>query len=370
MPRTSTPAAMDPIHRHGNPQQTLLPLLKALLPYSLPLYRRIQYGQPTEHTHVFASVAPQTSDEADQGKEHVKDAPATCLAAAYIDRSVRPEAEALIFLSWDTPSHNTNTPSCQCHSLLFSLLRHVDSLPYPPLSDEARADALAAVNSTDAATASRHHTHASAPAAAYVTNLDDADLLKIGALHERSVAALKARGCVRLDLPGAEFPYVKYLIPRGQAGERDALDEGLKSRGLRWGELSDEDLALVRSRTAIPRTTRTLRSLPAAALFPASPDGAAPVAWAFLGKDGSLCSLHVEPEHRGCGLAKAVAKKLFREGWGLFGDELDGLGHADVAAGNLSSKAVCLSLGGVEGWGVYWIRVALSKVVGSTGKTE
>ncbi|KAK8168658.1 hypothetical protein IWX90DRAFT_483320 [Phyllosticta citrichinensis] len=361
---------MDRIHRHTNPEQTLLPLLKPFLPYSLPLYRRIQFGQRgSNNAHIWASTAPDYTNSTDYKKEHGKEAASVCLAAAYIDRYARPETEAFIFLSWDSPSHDPSTP-CQCSSLLLSLLHRVSEMPFTPLSDEDKADALSAILHTDAATASQHHTHASASAAAFLSHLDDPGLLKLGTLHQRSVRELKERGCVRLDLPGADFLYVKYLFPQGAARGADEQhdDDGelLSRRGLRWGALSDEDLALVRSRTAIPRTNRTLRSFPAAALFPAAAslddDAAAPVAWAFLGADGSLCSLHVEPEYRGYGLAKAVARKLFREGFKSFGDELGGLAHADVAANNVASSAVCLSLGASEGWEVYWVRVALSNV--------
>ncbi|KAK7521664.1 hypothetical protein IWZ03DRAFT_392357 [Phyllosticta citriasiana] len=370
---------MDQIHKHSTPETTLLPLLNPLLPYSLPLYRRIQFGQRgSVHAYTLASVAPNDTNSTDHKKEHGKRDASDCLAAAYIDRSARPETEAFIFLSWDSPSHNPNTP-CQCSSLLISLLHRVSELPYAPLSDGAKADALSAVQHTDAATASRYHTHASASAAAFLSHLDDPDLLKLGTLHARSVRELKAHGCIRLGLPGADFPYVKYLFPQKSsaaegpsAGETDGHDDDgelLSHRGLRWGALRDEDLALVRSRTAIPRTNRTLRSLPAAALFPAvaSPNAAtAPVAWAFLGADGSLCSLHVEPKYRGYGLAKALVRKLFRDGFKSFGDELGRLAHADVAANNLPSSAVCLSLGASKGWEVYWVRASLSSVRSAT----
>ncbi|KAK7542893.1 uncharacterized protein J3D65DRAFT_615308 [Phyllosticta citribraziliensis] len=366
---------MEQIRMHPDPEQTLLPLLKPFLPYSLPLYRRIQFGRHgSNNAHVWASTAPECTNSTDDKKEHGKEAASVCLAAAYIDRSARPETEAFIFLSWDSPSHNPSTP-CHCSSLLLSLLHRVSEMPFTPLTDEDKADALSAVLRTDAATASQHHTHASASAAAFLSHLDDPDLLKLGTLHERSVRELKARGCVRLDLPGADFPYFKYLFLQVAARVIDEQyddEELLSRRGLRWGALRDEDLALVRSRTAIPRTNRTLRSLPAAALFPAAASlddaTAAPVAWAFLGADGSLCSLHVEPDYRGYGLAKAVARKLFREGFKSFGDELGGLAHADVAENNVSSSAVCLSLGASEGWEVYWVRLALSNVRAATSK--
>ncbi|TKA68866.1 hypothetical protein B0A49_03750 [Cryomyces minteri] len=173
--------------------------------------------------------------------------------------------------------------------------------------------------------------------------------------------------------------------------------------GLRWASLRDADLALVRQRTKIPRQERTLRSLPSVAIFrdrshltttSSSPidnrahaaangtglhhggdhddddDATAPIAWAFLGQDGSLTSLHVEPAFRGRGLAKAVTLKLFSDvqrRQGIFaavgsGDEDVGWAHADAAAENRESIGVMESLGGRWGWDVYWVRVDLERV--------
>jgi len=147
----------------------------------------------------------------------------------------------------------------------------------------------------------------------------------------------------------------------------------------------------VRSRTQIPRQDATLALLPSLALFPEEETGhqaeqGPPVAWAFLGADGSLCSLHTEPEWRGRGIAKVLARKLFREGGfagGLHGEgtelnkegkigerteqqdmEVDGgrWAHADVAVDNMSSRKVMKGLGGEEAWTVVWIRVDMEKV--------
>lgn len=119
------------------------------------------------------------------------------------------------------------------------------------------------------------------------------------------------------------------------------------------------------------------------------------IAWAFLGLDGSLTSLHVEPPHRGKGLAKAVCRRLFgrlREEGGEMGfrplplplplptavvrdgaedeaaaggevsDGEEGLVHSDVAEGNVESAGVAKGLGGQVGWRVRWVGVDLGMV--------
>jgi ribosomal protein S18 acetylase RimI-like enzyme len=87
-----------------------------------------------------------------------------------------------------------------------------------------------------------------------------------------------------------------------------------------------------------------------------------PVAWAFLGLDGSLSTLHVEPEHRGKGVAKLVASKLLRtyaDGLAVDRDG-DAWAHADVYDGNVQSEAVCRSLGASKTWAVFWVRIELA----------
>ena len=110
---------------------------------------------------------------------------------------------------------------------------------------------------------------------------------------------------------------------------------------------------------------------------PGMESDAAPVAWAFLGVDSSLTSLHVEPEYRGKGLAKKISAKIWRDSLsaldattkepqtadGKLSSEADKTyGHADVALDNVESNAVCRSLGGQASWIVYWLRIDLAKI--------
>lgn len=91
-----------------------------------------------------------------------------------------------------------------------------------------------------------------------------------------------------------------------------------------------------------------------------------PVAWAFVGLDGSLTSLHVEPEFRRLGLGRALVLRLFRGGeeggeGGLMGrfweDGVEKLAHGNVLVGNSASAGMCEALGAVEGSVVFWVGV-------------
>ena len=185
------------------------------------------------------------------------------------------------------------------------------------------------------------------------------------------------------------------------------------------------ELPILIARTSIPRTVATLADLCSVAVRyyannnpAASPSSTSSspsqktkpeeegeqqrgqlVAWAFLATDGSLKSLHVEAEHRGQGLAKAVSRRLlaalaedsgavgFRDvvdGGGGGGGDGNGNGDgeegkgkhngdegwacSDVAVDNVESAGVARGLGGREGWRVRWVSVDLGMVETVVGR--
>jgi GNAT superfamily N-acetyltransferase len=94
-----------------------------------------------------------------------------------------------------------------------------------------------------------------------------------------------------------------------------------------------------------------------------------PIAWAFLGVDGAVATLHVEPEHRGRGLALSLSKEVMRRGMeaeGVFGAKNVGLVdcemrgfvedwvHAEVAGYNKASRRVMEKIGGKVLTTVLW----------------
>ena len=229
-------------------------------------------------------------------------------------------------------------------------------------------------------------------------------------------------------ISGISVPYCKWLIapPGRRAAVGQEEPERFLPSGYAYSKLrGDEELRLTISRTAIPKTLNTLAQLgnlgvryspetsnttatttpaptPAEAETDREPQGEL-IAWAFLGVDGSLSSLHVEPAHRGQGLAKAVSRRLFQsladeglamgfrpvegigaaQGQGNDGaqdpndEDSDGIGgeygtgegwaHSDVAEANIESAGVARGLGGREGWRVRWVSVDLA---GATSPSE
>jgi GNAT superfamily N-acetyltransferase len=99
-----------------------------------------------------------------------------------------------------------------------------------------------------------------------------------------------------------------------------------------------------------------------------------PIAWAFLGVDGAVATLHVEPEHRGRGLALSLSKEVMRRGMateGVFGAKKFGLVdaelrgfvedwvHAEVAGYNNASRRVMEKIGGKVLTTVVWTVIEL-----------
>ena len=137
------------------------------------------------------------------------------------------------------------------------------------------------------------------------------------------------------------------------------------------------------SKTAIPRKARTMKLLPSVAVRRGVVEDGSIIAWGFLGPDGSLTTLHTEPEFRGKGLAKKVAWKLFgllksHNGDGsaeVEGQEAGFVGvrkgqewnHSDISGPNPASEGVAKGLGGREGWECFWCWVDLEKA-GLMGK--
>ncbi|KAJ5864547.1 uncharacterized protein N7529_006463 [Penicillium soppii] len=194
----------------------------------------------------------------------------------------------------------------------------------------------------------------------------------------------------RFDNP----PYYKYFFqksdisiaeePKIAAGHESAdlsLPVGYRfhDREGREGVLS-KHLDLVQSRTHIPRSKRQLASMPGVAVYQSTDadvdvdtDADAdeqPIAWGFLGMDGALATLHVEPEHRGHGLAVPLSKAIMRRGMaedGVFGSRsikledsqaLEHVGawaHTDVSGTNKASRRVMEKIGGQVLTTVGWV---------------
>lgn len=320
---------------------------------------------------------------------------------AFTDPSQRPETTTWLFGSWETTSPRilqtphevytayqmsssattTSSSSTTCSiqqerkrdqaeltertTLLYDLITSMRAEPLPP--------SIHSINNN-----SNHNDNDHALKAPHEEEKEPQPIL-FGSLHASTVAALKDANVLDFSDPDFAEPFIPNhhftfastaLLPRPAEGDEGA---GLPV-GLLWGKLRHEDLGLVIRRSHIPRKPRTLGMLRNLAIFPeggeaeeAGLGSPAPVAWAFVGLDGSLTTLHVEGDWRGLGLAKKLTAKLFREELDLpvvdgegKGTEREGtMAHSVVIRWNEASMRVMRSLGGESQWWCYWVQVMI-----------
>ncbi|GAB1310443.1 hypothetical protein MFIFM68171_00653 [Madurella fahalii] len=358
-----TPATQPPkilLTDTPNPPDPLLSLLHSHLPYSLPVLRRLQFarnfpGGATPHTHVLharysiassPSSSPSARNSQPQSESQIaQDQDEQAFAAAYVDLSRAPETQCWVYSMLEDGSHvgHGGGGGGDCSNCLEGEKERCRE-------EEAEAAAI------DLVLVVLRRVRAIAIAGA------DSKIVLVGSLHEGVRQGLLARGVVMHKTPNVpvecDWEFCdKWLF---RAEELPLLAHGeLPLPGMRWDQVRKEDVGLVLSRTSIARQEATLLMLPSISVRLA--DGT-PVAWGFMGLDGSLVTLHVEEPYRQLGLAKAVACKLMRENLEDYGD--DGWGAADVFVLNHKSQALCKSIGGKLGWTISWAMLDLYSVGG------
>ncbi|ORY69470.1 uncharacterized protein BCR38DRAFT_405189 [Pseudomassariella vexata] len=407
MDSPENPIRASQIYIHPDPRKTILPQLRSRVA-ALPLVRRIQFHLQTPNAKVLATFPPSSSKLPED------------YAIAYIDRSRAPETECWVFSSVESspqlqppPETQTISPNFnRARAQLLSLLEYIRTLPLPasyPSSQDNTILLVGAVNRTSLALLkqesgnqinaqdgkkvisgtnslqTRRETYATEMSE---TALDEA---KREGSHVHGSAAKgnpDEGGVVR----GHTVPYCKFVFSPSAHNARGGSSviegsEGLPA-GMEWTRVRQDEFKLVISRTEIPRKERTLRLLPGVGIRTSASSDAGEagrlIAWAFLGVDCSLTSLHVESEFRGTGLAKLLTKQVFSlltpslaedGGDGCDSEVLDDprggfLGieegethtHSDVATDNSASTGVAKAMGGVYSWDCFWALVDLDAV--------
>ncbi|KAI7151615.1 hypothetical protein KC316_g15148 [Hortaea werneckii] len=357
-----------------------LRILRPHIPTSIPLYRRLRFGRFFPDSFLFTNLdlgapslpietgASNGTNAGSKPNDHHRHADRWLIA--FVDRTCRPETEVWVFGSWeDSPPASSPSSSSSSSTetqkewqaidnLVAELVRACRNLPVPRSLHQDILDAQQTqqeqAENTDAAISTK------TPNPFASARLPTIQLW--GAIHSTTASILERLDVLastsQVNSTAANHTFI-FDVP--SLSPPPALPEGLE-----WGEVRREDFALIRSQSEIPRWDRTMAALPSLAIYPAAGnDGgssAPPVAWAFIGLDTSVTTLHVEPEWRGQGLGKAVTTKLFKQGMQRFWEEgVQRLAHGYVVLGNKASEGMMRSLGGIDMWKCYWLRVDLEK---------
>lgn len=176
-------------------------------------------------------------------------------------------------------------------------------------------------------------------------------VIKFAAIHESIhpyiVEAAKQRGAeiVYDTLWGQWSINLSTLFPASTSTPSSPAEQENIPTGWRTSKVPEDNLDIVIENSSIKRHKDTLKQLESRCLINEKGEM---VAWAFVGIDGSLCSMFVVEEFRGRGLARIVARVLLRAYYKGQKEGGSGWVHAEVGEGNVASECVMKALGAVK----------------------
>ncbi|EFR04941.1 acetyltransferase [Nannizzia gypsea CBS 118893] len=383
------------IHAHPDPTRTLVPHLQRHLPHSGPLLRVIQsFGilPRSAEACVLASFSPESGSNAAKDGSRLKEP----WVVAYVDVFRYPETQMWAYSSLEADGRNKMVGDTietiltadeetrkAAREQLRGLLAYVRSKLLPSLLSTPGALEKNIVHQPNGV----KKLPAPPPTGLLMGTINDGLAELLGQLGPRDLDGSSQKPffhVFRVD------KCMKYLF------DRTHYDHGKNEPplGYRFHDskgrhgIQDHQFGLVLSRTQIQRTRASFpvsvalyhddmkagaavespSETPAAHINGNGLDMAEemPIGWAFLAFDGSMIVLHVEPEHRGRGLAALISKEIMRRGMGndaihelQLDNDVDGKEKgwvfADVEKVNKASQRVMQKLGGEVGWAMRWI---------------
>ncbi|KAL5001300.1 hypothetical protein BDV10DRAFT_14265 [Aspergillus recurvatus] len=349
-----------PIYIHEPPYTSVLTHLSSLLPNSGPLLRRIQHQANSPTPSATARVLASFSGHENPSSDSYSAQP---WIAAYTDIHQGPNTQVWVFSSLESkPKHAITEAENQItKSQLLSLFTFLRTRLVPPYLDWVSSSSQPVQTMEVEEIGVKKIPPHPLPSVL----LGSVNEIVVGLVVE--LAAEEKR--LRIHR-GQNVFYAKYCFPSSSFEPEDGFNnlKGLEELGYTFTNsagtygITERHIPLVQSRTNIPRSTESLLAMGGVALYHSSSHSQGrgpveesnrgseemPIAWAFLGFDGSLSSLHVEPEHRGKGLAVAVGREVMKRGVGVFGPSysypdsrprLNGVGD-DKGNSNLNSNGV------------------------------
>jgi hypothetical protein len=376
---------------NDDPHRRLIPALERHLPYSIPLLRSTQYA--VAHAGVMSQTYfLATANLPSQGSD--VDAP---WLAAYVNLFRGRETQVWIYSSLEAETgpgsaedhHDAKADHVASFSRISSEKKELARAQFVSLLVFIKQRILPEYLAFVASVNDEHLPSEAVVETDAVPKIPKhpPQAILIGTLHTGVLSLLSTSTAIdpyvnmtpvpgvkvhRYDLP----PYVKYLF-HPSIFQRETVEHHLPP-GYRYADrkgrrgLLPHQADLVISRTMIPRARESLLSMSSVVIYSEEEtQGGAdeiPIAWGFLGPDGSLLTLHVEPAHRGQGLAVNLSKEVMRtamtasteDGRRIYGsagdgrDDANAYTHTDVAMTNTASRRVMEKIGGKLAWTVTW----------------
>ncbi|KAI1203133.1 hypothetical protein F5X97DRAFT_158929 [Nemania serpens] len=360
---------------YTTPPEALVELLrKSHLLQALPLVRRLQFtmfpGGITEHARIlwcsraslehYSTTAAVADDDDSNGNETRSLREEKPFAAAYLDLSRGPETELWIYSSMERQlggyGAGAGTGTGTGTGIPGGGKREGEgensiSGDHENEQQEQEREGEIACAVALLREVKRQQDLYFAPGTAGARERENPDIL-VGNLNEALRERLAAAGTAIVST-GIYDKWVFKIDELPDVAAPRSLGDG---RRWVWDVVRPADIPFTIARTEIQRKERTMRLLPSTALYL---DDGTLVAWAFLGPDSSLSSLHCEEPYRGRGLAKAVAVRILRDHVRDYGD--DAYAWADVAPDNIQSQSVCRALNGHAKWQISWSRLNLDQ---------
>jgi hypothetical protein len=383
--KVSSPILGLPLSR----EQTTLLLehkLYPLLPYPLPLVRRIQshlrQSSPSAQVWV-AFVEASKPDSVASEEDALKTSTAWLeqpltgppsdtppFIAAYIDLASAGQTQCWLFASWEIPEdhglpfpdHLTPSPPANpvvqpaspgdaspTHRLLMrTLFNHIFTNLVPLRPDTPPEDWLWLRDNKK-----------------WLSLPFSRTKVLFGTVHSSLIPYFSTAGETRRD-----GMYRKYLFPPSTSEElANQESEQQIHHDYILGALRDEELQAVLDASPVPRTLGTLKGMVSVGAYSSGDTSKRNcVAWGFLSKDGSISSMLVGESHRGKGLAVLIARELLRQQATTFRTDTTKhgekwWGHADVDETNGPSRKVMEKLGGKIWWGIQWVEIDVAVIL-------
>jgi ribosomal protein S18 acetylase RimI-like enzyme len=355
--------------------KNIVTFLTKLIPSSLPVLRRIQLGPKDGETLLITTPLPFQNPSL-RSADITSLSPKDVWSMALIDRGNHPSTELWPFCSLElyhgTAPHERTAQKADVHPENFTLPFSADICALATSQIRMILSHVPMTRRPDVSDADQFKT------------TGRGSLLLAGNVHS-TVAALMASAGLLIH---ASVPYGKYLFPA--TADPKALElapsgssAGLAD-GLAWSVMRGaRDFADVMAVNSIVRSPNTLAKLPNVAIRETRmregrEEGKA-IAFAFASGDGSVRTLHVDPDYRRRGLAKMVVRRLLDTG--VFEPPAEGplaadpevlaememagnggpLAFTGIAEGNVSSVRTFQAVGARWRWDVYWLVLDLSR---------